>query len=171
MKIIDDLLTNNRPYTKRTATKGIVIHYVGNPNTSAKANRNYLNTPGINASCNYIVGLKGEIICCIPDEEISWCSGWTSISELVKNKFNGNANNYTVSIETCHTDTDGRYTAETWAAIVELTVMLCKKYGLTENDLYRHYDCCGDPKKNCPMLFVKFPAEWEKFKTQVKEKL
>ena len=70
MNIKNMYITKNRPYTKRTKTTKIAVHYIGNPNTSAEANRNYFNSNNDDVSSNYIIGLNGEIICCIPDEEV-----------------------------------------------------------------------------------------------------
>lgn len=44
MKITENLLTPNkysRPQIPLTTVTKIAVHYVGNPNTSAAANRNY----------------------------------------------------------------------------------------------------------------------------------
>ena len=58
--------------------KGVVIHYVANPGSTAKENRDYFNnlqnTHTTKASSHYIVGLDGEIIQCIPQNEISYAS-------------------------------------------------------------------------------------------------
>ena len=116
MNILQKLLTHNRPYTKRKKTTAIAVHWVGNAGTSAINNRNYFQTTDREVSSNYIVGLQGEIICCIPDDEVSWCTN--------------RANSYTVSIETCHPDWTGKFSDSTYRSLVELTAHLCKKYGL-----------------------------------------
>lgn len=139
MEIKEMLLTHNRPKTKRSKTTAIAVHWVGNPNTSAEANRNYFQNAERSVSSNYIVGLKGEVIRCIPDDEISWCTN--------------QANGYTVSIETCHPDSTGIFNDATYKSLVELTAMLCKKYNLNplENGVIRHFDVTG---KVCPRCFV-----------------
>ena len=139
MEIKEMLLTHNRPYTKRSKTTAIAVHWVGNPNTSAEANRNYFQNTDRAVSSNYIVGLKGEIICCIPDNEVSWCTN--------------QANGYTVSIETCHPDDTGIFNDDTYKSLVELTAMLCNKYNLNplKNGVIRHFDVT---RKVCPKCFV-----------------
>ena len=139
MEIKDMLLTHNRPYTKRSKTTAIAVHWVGNPNTSAEANRNYFQNTERAVSSNFIVGLKGEIIRCIPDNEVSWCTN--------------QANSYTVSIETCHPDDTGIFNQATYNSLVELTAMLCKKYDLNplKGGVIRHFDVTG---KVCPKCFV-----------------
>lgn len=139
MEIKEMLLTHNRPYTKRSKTTAIAVHWVGNPNTSAEANRNYFQNTDRAVSSNYIVGLKGEIICCIPDNEVSWCTN--------------QANGYTISIETCHPDNTGIFNDDTYKSLVELTAMLCNKYNLNplKNGVIRHFDVT---RKVCPKCFV-----------------
>ncbi|MDR1287481.1 MAG: N-acetylmuramoyl-L-alanine amidase [Treponema sp.] len=64
--------------------KGIVFHWVANPGTSALQNRNYfeglksqsLNNPkAIFASAHFVAGRAGEVIQCLPPDEMAWpCS-------------------------------------------------------------------------------------------------
>ena len=163
MNIKNMYITNNRPYTKRAKTTAIAVHYVGNPGSSAEANRNYFQNNSNDVSANYIIGLDGKIICCIPDEEIAWCTC--------------EANAYSVSIENCHPDSTGKFNDKTYNSLVELCAYLCKKYKLDENDLIRHYDVTG---KVCPRGFVpkskggtddNSNMAWKKFKADVKAKL
>lgn len=160
MKIDKQYLTvsdYNRPGTSRSKTMAVACHYVGNPNTSAQANRNYFenlkDTHTTKASVHYIIGLDGEIIQLIPEEEISWCTN--------------QANSYTISIEACHPDVDGRFTDATYWAYVELCADICKRWKLDPENggLIRHYDVT---RKICPKWFVDHPDAWEKFKKDVK---
>ena len=169
MTITNNYLTPNqysRPCTKRTRTTKIAVHYVGNPNTSALANRNYFeNCKDIHkyVSSNYIVGLRGEVICCVPDEEIAYCTN--------------QANSYSVSIEVCHPKSDGVFADCTYISLCELCAMLLKKYKLTVNDLIRHYDIVrtDGTRKQCPLHWVptKYQSEavatarWNRFKQDV----
>lgn len=161
MQIQNAYLTHNRPRTIRKQTTAIAVHWVANPGSSAMANRNYFNSTSRSVSSNYIVGLQGEVICCIPDEEMSWCTNA--------------ANSYTVSIETCHPDWTGAFGSRTYASLVELTGQLCKKYGLNpqKGGVIRHYDVTG---KVCPKWFVPASkggsdtadgAHWKKFLSDV----
>ena len=77
-----DLLTVNpwsRPGTPLEKIDGVVIHYVGNPSTTAQANRNYFESLSSGetetyASSHFVVGLEGEVIQCIPLTEIAYAS-------------------------------------------------------------------------------------------------
>ena len=139
MTITDALLTHNRPYTKRTVTDAIAMHWVANPGTSAMANRNYFQNTTTEVSSNFIIGLVGEIVRCIPEDEVSWCTN--------------QANSHTVSIECCHPDWTGEFNDATYKSMVELAAYLCKKYGLNplNGGVIRHFDVTG---KDCPKWFV-----------------
>jgi len=146
MKIEQAFLTPNK-YSRpqiplKTVTK-IAVHYVGNPNTSALANRNYFENQkngGANAryvSSHYVIGLGGEILQCIPTSEISYCTN--------------QANSYSISIECCHPDSSGKFTAATEKSLAELCAYLCKAFKLNPMvDIIRHYDVTG---KQCPLYW------------------
>lgn len=164
MTIQEMFLTPNkysRPQIPLKEVKKIAIHYVGNPNTSALANRNYFENckeGGRYVSSHYIVGLIGEVIQCIPLNEWSYCTN--------------EANGYTISIETCHPKSDGVFNDSTYVSLCELCAMLLKKYKLTTNDLIRHFDVT---KKTCPLHWTptKYQSEavattrWNRFKQDV----
>ena len=132
----------------------IVIHYVGNPDTTAKQNRSYFNNPGTTVCSHFIVGLDGEILQCVPLNEQS----------VASNHRNGD----TVSIEVCHPDITGKFNEETYNSLVKLVAWLCNNSELSENDLIRHHDITG---KQCPKYFVDFPEEWEQFKIDVGQQI
>ena len=168
MKITDALLTPNkfsRPQIPLKSVKKVVLHYVGNPKSSAMANRNYFENQkngGRYVSSHYIVGLEGEILRCVPENEVAYCSN--------------QANTYSISIECCHPDATGKFTDATTASAAELCAYLLKKYGLSVDDLIRHYDVTG---KQCPLWFVptKYQSEavanarWAGFKALVSQKM
>lgn len=163
MEIIDKLLTINkysRNGEKQNKIEYIVVHYVGNANTSATANRNYFNnlakTHSTSASSHYIIGLNGEIIRCIPDDEVAFHSGSYSM------------NRKSIGIEDCHPDWNGKFTDDTYNALVELCADLCKKYGISINNVIRHYDVTG---KSCPKYYVEHQDEWNKLKQDIYNKI
>lgn len=155
----------SRPGLPLKEVKGIVVHYTANPGSDAMENRNYFNNlPEINkgktkeksiyASSHFVVGLEGQIVQCIPLDEMSYASN--------------ERNSDTISIECCHPDSSGEFNNATYESMVELVAYLCLKYNLTEEDVIRHYDVTG---KNCPKYFVEHEDEWEQFKKQVKKLL
>ncbi len=164
--IFKDYLTVNKyskPATKLKLIKGIVVHWVGNPNTTAKQNRDYFENrkDGKNGygSAHEIIGLNGDIVICIPDSEIAYHSGSDNYVEGIQQKLSNYPNDCTYSIETCHTDWDGKYTTETFYSLVNRLAELCRLYKLDPSkDIYRHYDITG---KECPKYFVKYQHQWD----------
>ena len=145
--------------TARTGTylndiENIVIHYVGNPNTTAQNNRNYFDKNSTAVSSHFIVGLEGEIIQCVPIFERSAASN--------------NRNGDTISIEVCHPDSSGKFSKTTYQSVVKLTAWLCKEFDLTEKDVIRHYDITG---KACPKYYVENEGEWKSFLKDVKNEI
>ena len=154
-----DLLTENewsRPGTPLQKIDGVVLHYVGNPGTTAAANRNYFEslsagTDGIYASAHFIVGLEGEVVECVPLTEIAYASN--------------TRNDDTVSIEVCHPDETGQFAPASYDRAVELTAWLCQEFKLDpETDVIRHYDVTG---KDCPRYYVENPEAWDTFRSDV----
>lgn len=160
--VTQELLTENpwsRPGTPLEEIRGVVIHYVGNPNTSAAANRNYFESlkdgaEDIYASAHFIVGLEGEVVQCIPLTEWAYAS----------NSRNGD----TVSVEVCHPDETGEFSPVTYDRTVELTAWLCSTFGLTADDVLRHYDVSG---KICPKYYVENEDAWSGFLADVDARL
>ena len=149
-----DINPYSRPGIESNGITGLVIHDTANPGSTAQDNRDYFNglqySQATEASSNFVVGLEGEIIQCVPTWEVAYAS---------------NDRNYdTVSIEVCHPDESGEFTDATYRSLVQLTAWLCVKFDLTEDDVIRHYDVTG---KNCPKYFVEHEDEWDAFKENV----
>ena len=87
MKTEKKLLTVNpfsRPGKRLLPVKGVVVHWVANPGTSALQNRNYFeglknqslsNPKAVFASAHFVVGLLGEVIQCLPVDEMAYHVG------------------------------------------------------------------------------------------------
>ncbi|MDY3692526.1 MAG: peptidoglycan recognition family protein [Dysosmobacter sp.] len=150
----------SRPGTPLEDINAVVIHYVGNPGTTARANRNYFASlasgkEGTYASSHFVVGLEGEVVQCVPLTEVAYAS-------------NGR-NSDTVSIEVCHPDETGEFSPVTYGRCVELAAWLCREFKLDpEADVIRHYDVTG---KECPLYYVKHPEAWEQLKADVAAEL
>ena len=148
-----DLLPVNewsRPGTPLEDIDGVVIHYVGNPGTSAQANRNYFASLSSGeletyASSHFIVGLEGEVVQCIPLTEQAYATPGRNAD--------------TVAVEVCHPDETGEFSEAAYRRVVELAAWLCRTFGLDpETDLSRHYDATG---KLCPLYYVEHPEAWD----------
>ena len=160
-----DISEKTRPGRALTSVDNIVIHYVGNPGTTAKANRDYFNDIQYHdnergASAHFVVGFDGEIIQCVPLGEMA--------------QANYPKNDYTISIETCHPDETGKFTETTYRTLIKLTAWLCEQYGLTSDEVIRHYDVSGKlcPIYYCPNTYGDNPYSheeaWEQLKADVK---
>lgn len=159
----EELLTVNewsRPGDPLEEVRGVVIHYVGNPGTSAEANRNYFESlssgkEGTYASSHFIIGLEGEVVQCVPLDEIAYASN--------------SRNADTISVEVCHPDGTGKFSDASYDRCVEFTAWLCGEFRLDPaEDVIRHYDVTG---KECPRYFVDHPEAWEAFREDVASEL
>lgn len=177
--ILEELIEKNpfsRPARPIDEVKGIVLHWVANPGTSAMANRNYFDslkkqTDDGNAryaSAHYVVGIAGEIVQCLPRREMAYHAGAPSYKREALEKLGRYPNGTTIGIELCHPDSTGRFTLKTWQSAAELTAVLLYQYALNANDIWTHHQITG---KNCPKWFVDYPNELEIFKTAVSELL
>jgi N-acetylmuramoyl-L-alanine amidase len=177
MNIQQQTLTKNkysRPGVMLKSVKGIVIHWVANPSTSAQANRNYFENlknqvpPNDDryASAHYIIGLHGEVIQCVHDTELCYHVGANKYTSAALQRLSSYPNNCTIGIELCHPDAMGRFTVETLQSCRELVSFLLAGYGLKKTDLWRHYDITG---KICPKYFVENQSEWEAFLVSIPE--
>ena len=151
------LLTVNpysRPGIPTDGVQGIVVHYLANPGSTAQNNRDYFESlkdlDSDKLSSNFVIGLEGEIIQCVPTSEIAYASN--------------SRNSDTVSIECCHPDETGKFNDATYQSLVELVAFLCGKFNLTTEDVIRHYDVTG---KICPKYFVENEDAWEAFKEDI----
>lgn len=152
-EISEQLLSINewsRPGKHINSLDNIVIHYLGNPKTTAQENHDYFESlkdlQNVSMSANYVIGLKGEIIHCVPDDEVAYASN--------------SANSYSISIENCHPDESGKLTDATYKSLVQLTAYLSEQYGLERDQIIRHYEVTG---KICPKYFVEHEDAWEEF--------
>lgn len=149
----EDFLTVNpysRPGEKLEDVNNIFVHYTANRGTSAAQNRSYFENLGItgetSASAHFIIGYDGEIIQCVPLNEIAYAVA---------------GRNYdSVSIECCYQDADGEFTYATYQSLIRLSAWLLNEYKLSPEDMRRHYDEGG---KKCPIYFVEHEGAWEQF--------
>lgn len=135
---------------KLEAINDIVIHYVGNPGTTAQQNRDYFNNPDTYVSSHFVIGLDGEVIQCVPLYE--------------KSSASNDRNRDTISIEVCHPDEDGKFTDASYASLIKLTAWLCDTYHLDETHVIRHGDVI---EKDCPKYYMENEDAWLQLKADV----
>jgi N-acetylmuramoyl-L-alanine amidase len=170
--IEEQFLTKNpysRPGTALKNVKGVVVHWVGNPGTTALTNRNYfeglrhqsVSKTATFASAHYIVGLTGEIVQCVPESEMCYHVGAVEYTEDARRRLGDYPNNCTLGVELCHPKWDGVFNAPTIISGMELVMALLARHGLTKADVWRHFDVTG---KLCPKYYVDRPEKWAAFK-------
>lgn len=141
----------SRPGLALDTVNGIVIHWTANPGTTAEQNRNYFEglaeSGETYASSHFVIGLEGEIIQCIPCNEIAYASN--------------DRNSDTIAIECCIENEDGEFNEATYQSLVELVTWLMGRYDLTIDQVIRHYDVTG---KDCPKYYVEHEDAWEQMK-------
>lgn len=157
--ITENFLTVNpysRPGEPLEHVNNIFVHYTANKGTTAAQNRSYFENLGItgetSASAHFIIGMEGEIVQCVPLNEIAYA--------VMKRNYDS------VSIECCYQDADGEFTYATYRSLVRLCAWLLNEYNLSPEDILRHYDEGG---KKCPLYFVEHEDAWEQFKRDVEE--
>lgn len=145
-----------RPGEKLDSVDEIIIHSNNTIGKTAQEQRDYYESlkdrknDEERQSMHFIVDLDGKIYQCIPTNEIALAVQGSTFKSI--------------SIEYCITGSDGSMSAATYKSLCKLVATLCKKYGLTEKKVFRHYD-----KNNvsCP-LFLVAEENWEQFKADVK---
>ncbi|WP_434311084.1 peptidoglycan recognition protein family protein [Hominifimenecus sp. rT4P-3] len=154
---VDEQYLTVNPYSRPGKATGeihaVVIHYVGNPGTTAQQNRDYFEDiasgeEDVYMSSNFVIGLEGEVIACVPPGEVAYASN--------------NRNSDTISIENCHPDETGKFNDSTYQSLVKLTAWLCRQYQLDplNGGVIRHHDVTG---KCCPKYFVEHEDSWKQF--------
>jgi len=174
-KIIEKYITPNRysrPKTKINKIKGIVIHWVANPNTSAIANRNFFENRKYGqsgyGSAHEIIDLNGDVILCIPKDEMAYHVGSKTYTDDALIYLSSYPNNCTYGIECTHIDWNGVMNNETYQTLVQRCADLCIEFDLNpikDKVLWLHKEVVG--WKDCHKWFVDNPQEWINFKDKV----
>lgn len=141
----------SRPGETLPEVKDIFVHYTANPGTSAAQNRSYFEQQKdmheASVSAHFIIGYEGEIIQCIPLDEIAYAV---------------QTRNYdSISIECCYEAADGSFTQATYDSLISLLAWLTDVYNLDTDHILRHYDCGG---KKCPVYYTEHEDAWVQLK-------
>jgi N-acetylmuramoyl-L-alanine amidase len=191
MKSTIDLLTINkwsRPCTKLVSVKAIIIHWPANPGQSPAGVRDYWERrkSGTNGygSAHFVVGIKGDVLQCIPTDEVAYHCGATSpirpgsdqyYTDLARQRWayftldyeHRSTNQITIGIELCHNDWGGEPSPECRASAIDLVAGLCRKNNLDPAaDVLRHQDIVG--YKSCPKWACDNPEHWAAFLAAIK---
>lgn len=153
-EIREDFLTPNeysRPGEPLPEVTELFVHYTANAGTSAAQNRSYFENLGVtgetSASAHFVIGYEGEIVQCLPLDEIGYA--------VKEHNYNS------VSIECCYLKENGEFEDATYQSLIRLLGWLMKEYDLSISDIRRHYDAGG---KKCPLYYVEHADAWEQLK-------
>lgn len=154
-QITEDFLTVNefsRPGEELPEVTEIFVHYTANAGTTAAQNRSYFENLGItgetSASAHFVIGTQGEIIQCLPLDEIGYA--------VKEHNYNS------ISIECCYLKESGEFEAATYQSLIALLGWLMKEYDLGTSAVLRHYDQSGTyGGKMCPKYYVEHEEAWE----------
>ena len=156
---INRLITQTNRTIANTKKDWIVIHYVGAEST-AYNNARYFEKEYRGASAHYFVD-EYSIWQVVEDKDNAWHVGGAKVY------YNEARNNNSIGIEMCCKKRDGKWYIEplTIKNTIELTKMLCKKYGINpKTNVTTHY---LTTHKICPEPFVRNPKLWEDFLKEV----
>ena len=139
--------SQNRPSIKLQSKKAVVLHYVGNPNTTPTANINFWRNRKEFGSAHVVIGIDGKTQLAIPFDEVAYHAGTSGQNTIGGVTFPNNVNNHSVGIELCHSTWTSGYTVETMEALGNLLFYL-KEQGFEY--LFTHNEITG---KDCDYWF------------------
>jgi N-acetylmuramoyl-L-alanine amidase len=191
--MIEKFLTKNpysRPGSARPDTKALVIHWTANPMQNWSGVWQYFenrkNGKLDYGSSQYVIGLGGEVVLMMPENEVAYHCGSSKTdpasgkiyTDLARARFGKYATDYktlspnmvTTGIEFCVTQDNGAMTNETIEAGIQLSADICRKYSLDPLfDILLHKDVVG--WKSCHLWWVNRPDAWHNFKAAVKQRM
>jgi N-acetylmuramoyl-L-alanine amidase CwlA len=163
----------SRPQKPLKKVRGLVIHWYADPMASAMAVRNFFENRKKGksgyGSAQYNIGLLGEVIQSLPENEMAYAVGSKTYTQKALNQLSSYPNDCTLNIECAHVDWQGRMTDATYFSLIELTVDIMKRHGLSITDLWLHQEVVG--WKDCHRWFVNNKSEWIAFKNQINQLL
>lgn len=150
----------NRSYRGSTGIKYIVMHYVGAGSSAPGNARNnciYFSNGNRNASADYFID-DADIY-----EYNDPSSGYYTWHCGDGGGRYGITNSNSIGIEVC-IDGDNPYTAAEIDRATFLVQYLMKKYGVSANNVVRHYDAS---RKMCPYYYAQRQDAWNSLKAQL----
>lgn len=157
----------SRPQRRLEAARAIVLHWVANPGSSARANRNYWESRKDGnrgyGSAHYIVDDR-EVVEAIPPSEMAYHVGASAYTEFAADYLGDYPNATTIGVEMCHPDWTGRYSVDVWQRSVRLVTTLLLANKLRPHHITTHNAVTG---KECPRWFVNHLDELDRFRWDV----
>jgi hypothetical protein len=107
---------------------------------------NIFQNPNRNASANYCIGIDGDIVCSVDEENRAWTSS----------NRNNDCQAITIEVSNCEYGEPWDISDESWDSLVNLCVDICKRYdfrlnydgtpegSLTRHDMFASTNCPGE---------------------------
>ena len=125
----------------------IIIHDTGSMNIDGTIQ--WFEAVESKVSAHYVVGLDGKVVQCVPDSEVAWHAGISSLHGRI------NVNDFSIGIELVN-DGVHDYTDDQMGALIELCARLCLEYEIPLNRIVGHRDVAPgrkiDPGDKFPWL-------------------
>jgi N-acetylmuramoyl-L-alanine amidase len=184
LEIRDNFLTRggrNRRGDSLRDFRALVVHWVAGPGHTPNGVRNWFERGEVYGSTQYMVGIDGEIVRFMPEDEVAWHIGTTQpcprsnrrYTDFARTLFGdqianaGTPNFHSIGIEMGHRDMTGVFTSETINSTARLCADILSRRNKTIGILTNHMEVTG--WKNCPKFFTDNPDEFVSFKRRVNE--
>jgi N-acetylmuramoyl-L-alanine amidase len=125
-----------------TAIDAIVIHDTETPGvTEARTIANHFGNPRSQVSAHYIIGKRGEVLQCVPDDLRAWHAGPSKYQGREK------VNDFSIGIELVNAQT-GRdpFTDAQYQSLILLTADLVSRHGIPIERIMGHREITNFPK-------------------------
>lgn len=175
----------SRPQKPLHELKAVVMHWTEAPQQNEYDVWNFFESRKNGnlgyGSAHYIIGQNGNILQCIPENEVAYHCGSDKKDPLSNKVYTDYArelfgkycsypetlspNLCTIGIELCPLDSKGTFSNETIYNAVQLVASILKRNGLTADAITTHNEIVG--WKNCPKAWVMNPELLRAFKIDV----
>ena len=142
--------------------KYIVVHYTANKNDTAKNNARYYNTANTRSAGAHLFVDKDTIYKSVPLKYRAYAVGGTKYNNDGGKMYKKITNANSISIEVAAGTTLEDFN-KSFKTLSSLIIWLMKKYNISIDNVYRHYDVNGKP---CPLPLVETTA-WSEFKNKL----
>ena len=145
--------------------KYLIVHYTSNDGDSDEANGSYFARRIVKASAHYFID-DDSVTCSVPDDYIAYSVGGKCQSNHHP-MYQVITNTNSISIEMCDSQKNGKVeiTNKTLENVYAFSRLLMKKYNISIDRVYRHYDVNGKLCPNCNGLLD--DTIWQKFKSNI----
>ena len=150
--------------------KYLIIHFTANDGDSDESNARFFKNNLPKSSAHYFVD-DDSVTQSVPDNYIAYAVGGGKWDDCRKTgggtMYKKITNTNSINVEMCDTLKNGKHdvSAKTLENTLALCKVLMKKYNISINNVYRHFDVNG---KHCPVYYMNNIA-WADFKVKLQQ--